>query len=127
MTKDEYLEIRDSLEGKLAQRILDIRFGIITPFEFSRTHRKLELARQEAKIRDGLKPKGHGRLSHKISMTKHVSPYFTPYYKTVRGKIYGKRFWRKPFKKTVEYGRRQELIIDPRVELHIKKYGYLGG
>jgi hypothetical protein len=68
-------------------------------------------------------------LSNRIEHTGIRAPayWLKPYLKTVKGKCWSFRFFKKPAKKDVFYGRRFALIISTRFDRHYRKYGPIGG
>lgn len=125
-----WLSVRDDKEITDQQRRLgDVLYGAITLFEFGKTHQKIVSDRYKSKCKHGLKPY-HQRLSHtlKLNGLKCAANYFTPYVETVRSKVrYKERRSGHKNKQWVEYGRRHQLIISPRLERMYNKYGPWGG
>lgn len=117
--------------GDRRRRICDIMYGYIAIYRFPKTHARLSRQRSKQKRHPGLKHESD-RLS--IKLQRHgptiISKHFTPYYKTVKGVLWSNTArCNKKIRRThvKEYGQRHKLIITPRMDRFIKKYGYLGG
>jgi hypothetical protein len=123
-----WLSVRDKNPDPAYQRRGDILYGVIKLYKFPKTYFKLRNARHKTKTKKGLNDVA-SRLSHrlKINGPKWLHYHFTSYSKTVKGIRFSKKLWQKPKKKWVDYGRRHQLIISPRIDRHIKKHGPLGG
>lgn len=127
---DWWLSVRDDHTLTDAQRRSgDILFGVITLFRFPKTYYKLRNQRYASKRHHGLKDKAK-RLSWRLHIDgpRAMRNHFTPYYKTVRAVVrWNKMFKHKRRHAVREYGRRHALIIGPRIDRHVRKYGPLGG
>jgi hypothetical protein len=129
---DWWLTIRDS--GKFNERqkrINDVMYGVAELYKYPKTHHRLLHARYAKKQRKGLRDKGC-RLSNKLKVNgiRGTKYHLKPHSKTVKGIIWHNTStcWKKPRCHNVkEYGRRHALIISPRIDRHIQKYGPLGG
>lgn len=126
---DWWKEVRENPKvNPTMRRNGDILYGFIEIYRFPKTHRKLELERYKSKRHKGLQ--SYGRLGQRIDRQKArwISSHFKSYPDTARGKISAyKRSQKIRRYKVKEYGRRHLLILGPRTDRWIKKYGYPGG
>lgn len=126
-----WLSIRHKYDDNPSRQLFgDILYGVVKPFIFPKSHRKIELERWQSKRHDGLKTDPQLRLSHRLKLNgmKCASIYFKNYPDTVRCKVrLNKLLAKRRHKPAVDYGRRHELIMAARYDRDYRKHGPLGG